>query len=470
MDVALLVVRALLAAVFAVAGAAKLADLPGSRRAVAAFGVPPALGHAVGTALPVAELSVAALLLPAGTAVWGGIGAAALLGAFSAAIGRSIARGEAPDCHCFGQLHSEPAGWPTLGRNLGLAAAAVFVVAAGWSDPGTSAVAWLGRLHGAAIGTAAVGGLAVLAAVACAYLLGEYRRLSFRLDRVEREEPVHGLARGAAAPSFRLRDLAGKKHSLKGLLEPAKPVLLVFVEPGCGPCTALLPEAGRWQTDHADALTVALLSLGKPEEIREKIEPLAHGLLLLDGRQKAFRAYDAEGTPSAVLLTADGRVDSATVGGARQIHALVEDRFGISMALGLSLGSELPELTLQTLDGDAFELASIRGRETLVLFWTREGDDARELRDEIAEWEAAGEMEPALVVVAPGIPDELRGEPFRTRILVDRLGDAWYVFGGYELPFAVLIGADGRVAWPLAAGPEHIMRLLRSSAKAPAPA
>jgi peroxiredoxin len=469
-DIALLVVRSLLAAVFAVAGAAKLADLQGSRRAAAGFGVAPALVTPVGTLLPLVELTVAALLLPARTAAWGAIGAAALLAAFSAAIGRSIARGEAPDCHCFGQLHSEPAGWPTLGRNLALAAAAVFVVGAGWNDPGTSAVAWLGRLHGAAIGTAAVGGIAAVAALACAYLLGVTRRLTLRLDRLERDEPVHGLARGAAAPTFVLRDLAGEKHKLKELLAPGKPVLLVFVEPSCGPCAALLPEVGRWQLLHTESLTVVLVSLGKPEEIREKVDPFAQGLLLRDARRKAYRAYDAGGTPSAVLLTPEGRIDSATVGGARQIHGLVEERFGIDLALGLRLGEELPELTLPDLQGEDVPLASIRGRETLLLFWARDGDEAQELRDEIADWEAAAEPEPALVVVAPGSPDGLRDEPFRARILVDRMGDAWYAFGGYELPFAVLIGADGRVAWPNAAGAEHIMRLLRSSAKAPATA
>jgi hypothetical protein len=42
-----------------------------------------------------------------------------------------MARGEAPDCHCFGQLHSESAGWRTLARNGLLAAIAGFVVLAG---------------------------------------------------------------------------------------------------------------------------------------------------------------------------------------------------------------------------------------------------------------------------------------------------------------------------------------------------
>src|SRR5438045_2029559 len=114
------IIRALLVSVFAVAGFAKLADLDGSRRAVAGFGVPERLARPLGTLLPFAELSAAGLLLFGATARAGAALALALLVAFSAGIARSVARGEAPDCHCFGQLHSEPAGPRTLIRSLTL--------------------------------------------------------------------------------------------------------------------------------------------------------------------------------------------------------------------------------------------------------------------------------------------------------------------------------------------------------------
>ena len=65
MGVALLVCRLGLAAVFAVAGAAKLADRKGARRAALDFGVPKALAGPLAIAIPIAELAVAVLLLPA---------------------------------------------------------------------------------------------------------------------------------------------------------------------------------------------------------------------------------------------------------------------------------------------------------------------------------------------------------------------------------------------------------------------
>src|SRR3954463_14740375 len=109
MAAALLASRLVLALVFLTAGAAKLADREGSRAAIAGFGVPPAMASPLGVLLPLVELTAAVLLVPAAAAAWGALLALALLLLFIAGIARSMARGEAPDCHCFGQLHSAPA-------------------------------------------------------------------------------------------------------------------------------------------------------------------------------------------------------------------------------------------------------------------------------------------------------------------------------------------------------------------------
>jgi uncharacterized membrane protein YphA (DoxX/SURF4 family) len=117
MSLILLFVRVLLAGVFLVAGLAKLADLAGSRKAVRDFGIPVVFASPLGTLLPLAELLVAVLLLPVATAWWGAVGALVLLLVFVGGISYNLAQGRTPDCHCFGQLHSAPVGWPTLARN-----------------------------------------------------------------------------------------------------------------------------------------------------------------------------------------------------------------------------------------------------------------------------------------------------------------------------------------------------------------
>ena len=99
MTAVLLIARLLLAAVFAVAGLAKLADLAGSRRAMRDFGLPPGLAAQLWLVLPLAELAVAVALIPRSSAWWGALGALALLLLFVGGIGYNLARGRRPDCH-----------------------------------------------------------------------------------------------------------------------------------------------------------------------------------------------------------------------------------------------------------------------------------------------------------------------------------------------------------------------------------
>src|SRR3989440_4627818 len=106
MALVLLIARLLLAAVFLVAGLAKMADLAGSRQALRDFGVPAVFASPFGTLLPLAELTVAVALIPTVSAWWAALGAVVLLLLFVVGIGFNLARGRTPDCHCFGQLHS----------------------------------------------------------------------------------------------------------------------------------------------------------------------------------------------------------------------------------------------------------------------------------------------------------------------------------------------------------------------------
>ena len=56
MDAALLIARLVLAAVFTVAGLAKLSDLKGSRKTIIEFGLPAVLASPLALLLPLAEL------------------------------------------------------------------------------------------------------------------------------------------------------------------------------------------------------------------------------------------------------------------------------------------------------------------------------------------------------------------------------------------------------------------------------
>ena len=173
------------AAVFAAAGLGKLTDRKGTRKAVAEFGAPDRLVAPLALLLPVAELGIAVALLFAATRPAGAVGALVLLGIFSTAIAVSLARGQAPDCHCFGQLHSAPASWKTLVRNAALAGLGVVALA----ERGPGAFGWIGNLTpvGAlalATGVVAVG-LLTGGGLAFVSLLRSHGRVLLRLDTVE---------------------------------------------------------------------------------------------------------------------------------------------------------------------------------------------------------------------------------------------------------------------------------------------
>jgi uncharacterized membrane protein YphA (DoxX/SURF4 family) len=131
MTVVALVCRVGLAVVFATAGISKLRDLPGTRQAVGDFGVPQPAAPTAAVLLPLTELVVATALVVPATAVGAATAALALLAFFSAGIAGNLVRGQRPDCHCFGQLHSTPIGTGALVRNGVLAAVALVIVAAG---------------------------------------------------------------------------------------------------------------------------------------------------------------------------------------------------------------------------------------------------------------------------------------------------------------------------------------------------
>src|SRR4051794_29054289 len=139
MDTVVLVIRIVLAVVFATAGVGKLRDLQGSRQSLQEFGVGERLARPAGLLLPLAELAVAVALIFRPTAQWGALAALLLLLVFLAGIGNALRQGFAPACNCFGQLHPAPPGRGTLIRNAVLSALALFAPPGG---PGPPVASW----------------------------------------------------------------------------------------------------------------------------------------------------------------------------------------------------------------------------------------------------------------------------------------------------------------------------------------
>ena len=315
-------VQVLLAAVFATAGAAKLLDRSGSQRALVGFGVPQAPAAVLAVALPLVEIAVAVALVLRPSARWGAVAALVLLLSFVAGISRALRQGTAPDCHCFGQIHSAPAGRGTLVRNCVLAALAIVLVVHG---PGPAIDAWIGARSAAELVAIGIGiSAAVLAAVSWRLWIerGELRRDLSR-ERLATAGLPPGLPVGTPAPEFELPDLTGNSVTLAKLRAPGLPVLLTFVRPTCGPCTHLFPDLARWQRTLADRFTIAVISNGSPSDNRPAADE--HGLVnvLLERDDEVITAYRVGGTPTGVLITAAGGVRNEPALGDQAIEALI---------------------------------------------------------------------------------------------------------------------------------------------------
>jgi peroxiredoxin len=322
----LLLVRLGLAAVFAVAAIGKIADREGSRQVLEAFGIPAGVIGAFGWALPVTELMIAGGLVVAASAAWAAVVAVALLLVFCVAIVRLLARGETPDCHCFGNVGVAPVGRGTIARNLVLVLLAGFVVVAG----GVGAGMTVPRLAADLGAVAVVLGVAMVLHVAFSWqlftqngrLLERVSELEAVLGRGAREPTVQSLTIGDPAPDFALPNLEGETVTLEELLGPGRGAVLVFTDPACGHCNPLLPALGRPRGPHEPAL--AVISRGSNDKNRANARE--HGIvsMLLQLDFEVAEAYGTYGMPSAFVIDAAGRIASARAGGAEAVGKLLE--------------------------------------------------------------------------------------------------------------------------------------------------
>jgi len=509
MDSAILIARVGLASVFLVAGAGKLADLPGSRQAVAGFGVPRRLANLSGTLLPLVEMVLALLLLIPLTAWWGAVGAAALLVLFLAGMARSMIRGEAPDCHCFGQIHSEPVGWPTIARNGGLLVVALFAASPGPRQTAPGIADWTSHLTtGETVLAFLILGVAVLVVGQWIVILEAVRqngRLLVRLDtlvttlteggvavsgpRPPSVAPPDGLPVGSSAPAFALPDLSGQTVALETILATDRPAMLVFTSPDCAPCNALMPDLGRWQAEYSEDLAITIISRGTVEENRKK--SAEHGLqnILLQELRELEMVYGVNGTPSAVVIETDGRIVSELATGADAMLRLLNRALsGLLVAPAtmptqlapllpelprngraptapaaptLVVGNSAPALALPDLDGNLQTLFDFVGEEIMLLFWANTCGFCTDILPDLRRWQSrAPAGSPRLVLIASGSAEENRAANLPGAVLLDQHFLTGKAYGATGTPSAVRIDRDGKIASELVAGIPLVLALL----------
>ncbi len=407
-------------------------------------------------------------------------------------------------------------------------------------------------------------------------LLHQNGRILLRLDELEKrldelefgsaDEPK-GLPLGSDAPAFELPDLSGERKSLAQFR--GQSVLLIFFNPDCGFCRDMMPKLakvaagfqpaseggilppdlrsatveiqsafdGRGESDVASAglearLTgrqgcpppqLLILTTGDAEKNREFFRE--HNLycpVLLQKETEVATAYEANGTPSGYLISAEGRIGSELAMGAEALLKLAsqpaqelpltltlspsdgereisgEDGDGRANRFsnrslgrskikrdGLKAGTVAPDFRLPRLDGRGdLSLEEFRGRRVLLVFSSLHCGPCNTLAPDLEKFhrEQGGTERPLTLTLSPsegarGNLSEVavvmisKGEPKENRAKVKEHGltfpvllqQQWEISRRYAMfatPIAYLIDEAGLITSEVAVGVEPILALL----------
>ncbi len=491
MEIFLLLIRLALFAIFAVAGIGKLLDLKGSEKAVKEFGTPEEFAKFFAVGLPFAEIVFAVCLLFVETSWIGAIGALILLLTFVGGMIYQLSQGNAPDCHCFGAIHSEPVSRKSLIRNIVFAVLAFILILSGKTNQGASlfdsdVYNAEGNFMSLIIGLATVG---LLGAVVF-YLKKISEQQTQIMRRIEilevtaldggrevfREDvaqSIDGLPIGSPAPDFALPDVNGRQTTLDALLMQAKPILFFVVSPTCAPCAALLPEIEQWQAELKGKLNFVFLSSGAVKDNLDKLAGATLKQILLQNEREVAHSFGAEWTPTAILVNTDGTVGSRAAVGDKAIRELVDSiKAQINDAELLligkagddtteKLGNDLPEFFENDVNDKLVASEDLRGKRTLVAFWSLTCGFCQQMLDDLRDWDKTrGADEPNLLVISEGEPEPHRQLNLQSPIILDKDRKISKQLGINGTPSAVLINEDGKIVSETAIGAERIWTLI----------
>lgn len=117
-----------------------------------------------------------------------------------------------------------------------------------------------------------------------------------------------GLERGALAPPFEARDVRTGEMIVSELLS-GRMTLLVFLSASCHVCRSLASDLRVFSREHARDVAVLVICTDTKDRCVAFAEEHKLGVLVLDDHEQFISsAYRVRGTPSAVLLDAEGRV------------------------------------------------------------------------------------------------------------------------------------------------------------------
>jgi uncharacterized membrane protein YphA (DoxX/SURF4 family) len=335
MDSFLLAARLVLALVLFFAGAMKLASLTASTKALTDLGVPDLLARPIAIVLPPLEIAIALALLSTTLAWWGATATLLLMLIFTAVLGINLARGRTADCHCFGQLSNNATALPALWRNQMLAALALLLMWQGWTNTGPDVFSSLASFTATDRVRLTIGIVLLGVFAARKQLVAALRR---RNSSIQGKVPLTagtanrslaagtpamfrtaGLPVGTVVPNVILRR-GNHSHTVKlhSLFHSGKPRMLIFIDPDCVTCKALLPQINDWSSRYAHDLTITVITRENGSTVELDSETV-----LFQQTLEVADSFTVTGFPSAVIVGPDMLVASRLAFGAEAISNLI---------------------------------------------------------------------------------------------------------------------------------------------------
>jgi peroxiredoxin len=290
-----------------------------------------------------------------------------------------------------------------------------------------------------------------------------------------------------SAPQFDLPALDGGRLSLKSLLKTGKPVLLLFVDPKCGPCRNLVSDIEEWQRRFSSEFDVVLISRGTVDDNRQKFGDLT---VTLQEDTEIYDLYGVEGTPTGVLVSPSGMIWDSYAGGRDQVRDLIvritrgqtgptsrkkspadeqDPRDLLRIPTGPAVGTAGARLPLPDLDGGYIGLEDLRGERALLLFLSPDCAYCQDMLADLREWEEdAGDQGGRLLIISDGSTEANRALGLRSRIVIDDAFTVGHDYGVTGTPAAIVLDEEGRVASALAVGADAVLDLLDAELEGPA--
>jgi methylamine dehydrogenase accessory protein MauD len=140
---------------------------------------------------------------------------------------------------------------------------------------------------------------------------------------------------------------------------------------------------------------------------------------------------------------------------------------------GLPLGSQAPGFGLSGIYGETLTLDSLRarGKPVMLIFTHPDCAACTALLPEIGRWQQEQAANLTVALVSRGTAEENRVKSVEHGLSDVLVQEAWEVADPYRvktIPSGVLVGPDGTIGSPLAAGPEAIRALVTQTVRTPA--